>query len=62
MPVFDEYMGRCSVACRKVEARENQEYSVKGYPTFVYTDSSGYGHECQARNPEAWEACIRQNS
>jgi hypothetical protein len=35
---------------------------VKGYPTFVYTDASGYGHECLARSPEAWDACIRQNA
>lgn len=61
MPVFDGYMANCPVACRKVEASQNSEYSVKGYPTFVYTDSSGYGHECQARSPEAWDACIRQN-
>lgn len=61
MPVFDNYMGSCPVACRKVEASQNSEYSVKGYPTFVYTDASGYGHECQARTPEAWDACIRQN-
>jgi len=61
MPVFDDYMAKCPVACRKVEASQNREYSVKGYPTFVYTDASGYGHECQARSPEAWDACIRQN-
>jgi hypothetical protein len=61
MPVFDDYMGKCSVACRKVEASENSEYGVKGYPTFVYTDKNGYGTECKGRSPEAWDACIRDN-
>ena len=63
MPVFDDYMSKCPVSCRKVEASQgaSREYPVKGYPTFVYTDAYGYGHECQARSPEAWDACIKKN-
>jgi thiol-disulfide isomerase/thioredoxin len=61
MPVFDEYMSHCPVSCRKVEASQNSEYSVKGYPTFVFTDKNGYATECHARSPEAWNACIAQN-
>jgi thiol-disulfide isomerase/thioredoxin len=62
MPLFDEYMASCPVPCRKVEASENREYGVKGYPTFVFTDKYGMATECKVRTPEAWDECIRSNA
>jgi thiol-disulfide isomerase/thioredoxin len=54
MPEFSKFVFN-GIQVRAVEQQQNNEYKVKGYPTFVYTNNSGWSLEFNGgRNSGAW--------
>ena len=59
MPEFNGFAFD-GVQVRAVEQQQNNEFKVKGYPTFVYTSKSGWSLEFSGgRNVTAWRDFIR---
>jgi thiol-disulfide isomerase/thioredoxin len=59
MPEFSNFSFN-GVQVRAVEQQQNNEYKVKGYPTFVYTNDSGWSLEFSGgRNAAAWRDFLR---
>ena len=58
-PIFDNFTF-FGVQMRAVEDKENTEYHVKGFPTFVFTSATGWSLEYSGeRSTQAWSAFLR---
>ena len=58
-PIFDSF-SFLGVEMRAIEDKENNEYPVKGFPTFVFTSSTGWSIEYSGeRSARAWTAFLR---
>jgi len=58
-PEFDAF-SFSNVVIRSVEEKENNEYKVKGYPTFVFTNKNGWSVEYSGqRSAASWVAWLR---
>ena len=63
LPEFQSFMNSyAQISVRAVEQKENNEFKVKGFPTFVFTDKNGLSTIFKgARNSEAWKKFIEKN-
>lgn len=54
-PKWDAWKGSCPLPVREVEAAQNNEVELRGYPTVLITDSYGFATDA-GRTPESWNA------
>jgi glutaredoxin len=54
-PKWDAWKASCRLPTREVEASQNNEVELRGYPTVLLTDSMGFASDI-GRSPESWSA------
>ena len=64
MPEFEAFANSYSkTMVRAVEQKQNNEFKVKGFPTFVYTDKHGMSTVYKgARHSEAWKTFLEEKN
>jgi glutaredoxin len=54
-PKWDAWKASCPLPTREVEAAQNNEVELSGFPTVLMTDYMGFATDI-GRSPESWSA------